>query len=84
MTIEKLNDVNATQIDGRTCRTELLIVNLMGIAGDEEVEYLDDNTRAIIWNSARRLYVLTKAINSLFIGLLVTNGVWAARALGWI
>lgn len=72
------------QVDGRTCRTELLIFNLVGIADDAEVEYLNNNIRAIMWNSARRLYVLTKAVNSLFIGLLVTNGVWAAHALGWI
>ena len=72
------------QVDGRTCRTELLIVNLMGIVDDEEVTELTDNIRAIMWNSARRLYVLTKAVNSLFIGLLVTNGMWAAHALGWI
>ena len=72
------------QVDGRTCRTELLIVNLMGIADDAEVTELTNNIRAIMWNSARRLYVLTKAINSLFIGLLVTNGMWAAHALGWI
>ncbi|NBX51559.1 hypothetical protein EBT25_16920 [bacterium] len=72
------------QVDGRTCRTELLIVNLVGIADDAEVEYLNNNIRAIMWNSARRLYVLNKAVNSLFIGLLVTNGVWAAHALGWI
>ena len=72
------------QVDGRTCRTEILVVNLMGIVDDEEVTELTDNIRAIMWNSARRLYVLTKAINSLFIGLLVTNGMWAAHALGWI
>jgi hypothetical protein len=71
------------QVDGRTYRTELLIVNLVGIADDAEVEYLNNNIRAIMWNSARRLYVLTKAVNSLFIGLLVTNGVWAAHWMGW-
>jgi len=84
MTIEKLNDVNATQVDGRICRTELLIANLMGVAEDEEETQLIDNTRAIMYHSARRLWVLTKIKNSLLVGLLVTNGVWAAHALGWI
>lgn len=72
------------QVDGRTCRTEILVVNLMGIVDDDETTELTDNIRAIMWNSARRLWVLTKAVNSLFIGLLVTNGMWAAHALGWI
>ena len=84
MTIEKLDEVNTIHVDGRTCRTELLIINLMGIVDDDETTELTDNTRAIMWNSARRLWVLTKIKNSLLVGLLVTNGVWAAHALGWI
>jgi len=77
MTIEK------DRVDGRTCSTRLLVGNLVFVAEDEEVTEMTDNIRAIMFSSARRLFVLTKITRSLVTGLIVTNSVWAVHALGW-
>jgi hypothetical protein len=70
-------------IDGRTCSTGLLVSNLVGVTEDEEATEMTDNIRAIMYCSARRLFMLAKIAHSLTIGLIVTNAAWVAHALGW-
>ena len=71
-------------VDGRTASTRILIMELVGRVEDEELERLDDDTRAVMWCSARRLLVITKMLKSAVLGLVVTNTVWIVHALGYI
>ena len=71
-------------VDGRTVSTQILIMELVGRVEDEELERLDDDTRAVMWCSARRLLVITKMLKTAVIGLAVTNTVWIVHALGYI
>ena len=71
-------------IDGRTAPHYVLINELLGRAEDGELTAMDDNTRAIMWCSARRIFVLCKIVKNLIIGLVVTNAFWLAHWMGWI
>ena len=70
-------------IDGRTAPHHVLINELLGRAEDEALTAMDDNTRAVMWCSARRIYMLCKIVKNLIIGLVVTNGFWFAHWMGW-
>ena len=84
MDFEKEDEVNRSWVDGRTAPTKVLIIELAGRAQDDDLITIDDNTRAVMWCSARRLYAINKNIDTLSIGLVVTNAFWLAHWMGWI
>jgi hypothetical protein len=83
MGFKKVNEADRVLVDGRTVSTKILIMELVERVHDENLTTMGDDIRAVMWCSARRLHVLYRLIDTLGIGLIVTNALWFAHWMGW-